>query len=182
MQSVRSIQNIALIGLMGTGKTTIGKLVAARLDFEWLDTDTRIESRAGKTITRIFMEDGEAWFREHERAVVAELAACRRTVIATGGGLGADPVNLESLRSHAFLVCLWASPETILERVRHHDHRPLLQTQDPLERIRELLASRERFYRQADLLVSTDFRSPHEVAQVVVSQFRREAKADPPPS
>jgi shikimate kinase len=176
MQSRREIQNLALIGFMGTGKSSIGRLVADRLQFEFLDTDTCIETRAGKSISRIFAEDGEAAFRAHEQAVVEDLAGRRRLVIATGGGLGADPAHLASLRAHAWIVCLCASPEIIWERTRHHDHRPLLQAPDPLTRIRELLTRRQPVYRQADLLVSTDFRSPHEVAQILVSQFRHECR------
>jgi shikimate kinase len=179
MQSGRSIRNLALIGFMGTGKTSIGRLVAARLQFEFVDTDASIEARAGKSISRLFAEDGEALFRQQERAVVLELAARARVVIATGGGLGADPVNLESLRAHAWIVCLCASAELIWERTRHHDHRPLLQGPDALLRIRELLARREPFYRQADLLVSTEYRSAHEITQFLVTQFRYKLESAP---
>jgi shikimate kinase len=171
MQSGRSIRNLALIGFMGTGKTSIGRLVATRLQFEFVDTDSWIEARAGKSISRLFAEEGEFVFRQHERAVVLELTGRSDLVIATGGGLGADPVNLESLRTHAWIVCLCASAELIWERTRHHDHRPLLQAPDALSRIRDLLARREPYYRQADLLVSTEYRSAQQVCQFLVTQF-----------
>ena len=157
---------------MGTGKSSVGRLVADALHFTFLDTDETIEAKAGKTITEIFAQQGEAAFREMERALVTELASRSRTVISTGGGLPTNPANLSSLKSHALVICLWASPETIFEHVRHQQHRPLLKDPDPMGKIRALLATREPFYRQADVLVNTERRSVREVAQQVTHQFR----------
>jgi shikimate kinase len=173
----RSIHNVALIGFMGTGKSSVGRQVAHLLHFTFLDTDHVIESRMRKTISEIFEQDGEPAFRELERRVVQELAFRKRTVISTGGGLPVDERNLASLKSHAFVVCLWASPQKIYQRVRNHNHRPLLKEADPLEKIRQLLAARERYYRQADVLLNTEYRNVFEVAQQVVHQFRM-AQAD----
>ncbi|HEY5914171.1 MAG TPA: shikimate kinase [Verrucomicrobiae bacterium] len=167
----RSIHNLALIGFMGTGKSAVGRHVAHLLRFVYLDTDLVIEARAGKKIAEIFEQDGEPAFRTLERRVVQELAHRTKTVIATGGGLPAEDGNLASLKTHALVVCLWASPETIFARVRGHDHRPLLNHPDPEARIRELLALREPFYRQADVLVNTELRNVREVAVQVVHQF-----------
>ncbi|MDE3066865.1 MAG: shikimate kinase [Verrucomicrobiota bacterium] len=172
MQSGRRIVNIALIGFMGAGKTSVGRLVAEQLRFDYLDTDELIQSRAGRTIAEIFQADGEPAFRALERNIVAELAGRVGTVIATGGGLPADPANLASLKTHALVVCLWASPEKIWERVRNQTHRPLLNDPEPQVKIRELLAARGPFYRQADVLLNTEMRSIREVAQQVVLQFR----------
>ncbi len=172
MDATRNITNLALIGFMGTGKTTIGRVLAAQLGYDFLDTDHWIESAAGKSIPEIFSQSGEAHFRALEQQVVAELAKRQRTVIATGGGLPCHENNLERLRQHAYIVCLWASPETILERVRHNTHRPLLQHPNPLARIRELLAQREPFYRQADLLVSSDGRPSREIVQHILHEFQ----------
>jgi shikimate kinase len=169
--SERAIHNLVLIGFMGSGKSSIGRLVAARLGFDFVDTDAWIEARTGRSVTRVFAEEGEAVFRQYEREAVAAAALLRRTVIATGGGLPVDPANLASLRAHALVICLWAAPETIWERVRHQVHRPLLRTADPRARIRELLAEREPFYRQADVLVNTQSRSIQQVAQLVEAQF-----------
>ena len=144
MQSDRHIVNLALIGFMGTGKT----------------------------ITEIFRTDGETAFRALEEKVVAELATRTKMVIATGGGLPANPANLTSLKTHALVVCLWASPEKIWERVKNQSHRPLLHDPDPQAKIRELLAARDPFYRQADVLLNTELRSLREVAQQIVHQFR----------
>ncbi len=126
MTGGRAIHNLALVGFMGTGKSSVGQLVAAQLHFRFADTDELIEARSGKTISAIFAQEGEPKFRDHERAVVDELRNVRRTVIATGGGLVTHEDNLNSLKTHALVICLWASPDTIWERVRHQTHRPLL--------------------------------------------------------
>ena len=171
MSDARQIQNLALIGFMGTGKSTVGRLVADAMRFTFLDTDDVIVGRAGKTIAEIFERNGEPAFRELERSLVEELRFRQRTVISTGGGLPANEANLASLKSHALIVCLWASPEKIWARVRNQTHRPLLREADPLAKIRKLLADREPYYRKADVLVNTDLRSIREVSTQVVHQF-----------
>jgi len=172
VSTARRILNIALIGFMGTGKSSVGRLVADQLHFTFLDTDDVIVARAGKPITDIFAQEGEADFRERECRLVEELTHRTRTVIATGGGLPVNPANLTSLKSHALVICLWSSPEQIWERVRNQAHRPLLNESDPLVKVRSLLAAREPYYRQADVLVNTEMRSIREVAQQVIHQFR----------
>jgi len=172
VQEVRHIENIALIGFMGTGKSSVAHVVASLLHFEMVDTDEMIERRAGRTIADIFRTEGEPRFRQYERELLSELGRLRRTVIATGGGLAANRDNLASLKTHALVACLWACPEAIWERVRHQSHRPLLQDPQPLAKIQRLLAEREPFYRQADVLLNTEVRSVREVAQQVVHQFR----------
>lgn len=157
---------------MGTGKSSVGRLLASDLGFSFKDTDALIEKRAGKSISRIFATEGEAAFREMERQLVAELASCDRCVISTGGGLVVDPANMSSLKSHALIVCLCATPETIYERTRRASHRPLLKQPDPLGRIRTLLEARNPFYRQADVLITSDGRSAREVADHVLHEFR----------
>jgi shikimate kinase len=171
VNSQRAIHNLALIGFMGTGKSSVGRLAAAHLRYEFIDTDDRIEQRAGKSITTIFAEQGEVAFREIERQLVGEMTGWRRKVISTGGGLAANDANLASLKQHALVVCLWASPEEIWKRVRDQAHRPLLQGPDSLGKIRALLEQRTPFYRQADVLVNTGMRSVREVAQQVLHQF-----------
>ena len=171
MSAPRQIENLALVGFMGTGKSSVGQLVAAQLHFSFIDTDEIIESRSGRSITEIFSQAGEKVFRDLEAQLVSELAEAKSTVIATGGGLIANAANLEAIKEHALVVCLWASPQLIWERVRGQTHRPLLQHPDPLEKIRELLSAREPFYKQADVLVNTEQRSVKEVAQHVLHQF-----------
>jgi shikimate kinase len=179
MTGTRPIQNLALIGFMGTGKSSVGRLVGQLLHFTYLDTDQVIESRAHKSISEIFQSDGEQAFRQWERDIVGELSQRKKTIISTGGGLPADQANLDSLKTHALVVCLWASAETIYERVRDHDHRPLLDNPDPLEKIRTLLAAREPYYRQADVLLNTERRSVREVAVQVIHQFHMAQAAHP---
>lgn len=172
MHNVRQLQNIALIGFMGTGKTSVGRLVAEVLHFEFLDTDELIEEYTGRSIPEIFSKDGEPAFRALEKKVVEELATKTKTVIATGGGLPTNPDNLAKLKSFALVVCLWASEEKIWERVRHQSHRPLLLDADPQKKIHDLLAVRGPSYKQADVLVNTGLRSPREVAQQIALQFK----------
>ncbi len=175
MHNDRRVVNIALIGFMGTGKTSVGRLVADHLHFDFLDTDDVIQTEQGATVTEIFSTRGEPAFRTLEQKLVGDLAARTRTVIATGGGLPTHPENLASLRTHALIVCLWASPEKIWERVKSQTHRPLLHDPDPQKKISDLLATREPFYKQADVLLNTELRSVREVAQQVVHQFRLES-------
>jgi shikimate kinase len=172
MQSDRNIVNLALIGFMGTGKTSVGRLVAEQLHFDYLDTDEMIQSATGRTIADIFKSDGEKKFRVLEEKVVLEISTRTKIVIATGGGLPTNSKNLASLKTHALVVCLWASPEKIWERVKNQSHRPLLHDENPQAKIRELLAAREPFYKQADVLLNTELRSVREVAQQIVHQFR----------
>lgn len=176
----RQIRNVALIGFMGCGKSTVGQALARRLDFEFVDTDRVIEALAGRSIPEIFAREGEAAFRARERALVESLAARERVVIATGGGVGAQPDLLESLKSHALVVWLWASPETLWERCRQQTHRPLLQVPDPLARLRELLAAREPVYRRADLLINIEGRAQWQLVGQIASEFQRRTAAAPP--
>jgi len=157
---------------MGVGKTSVGRFAAEQLHFEYLDTDELIVTHTGRSIADIFTRDGEAAFRALESKVVKEITARKQTVICTGGGLPTNPDNLASLKTHALVVGLWASPEKIWERVKNQSHRPLLHDADPQKKIRELLAVRDPAYRRADVLINTDLRSVREVAQQVVHQFR----------
>ena len=168
----RHFENIALVGFMGTGKSTVGQIAASMLGFRFVDTDEMIEGMAQKRIADIFTSEGEVRFREYEREVVTQLNGMHHAVISTGGGLVTNPENLASLKQHALVVCLWCSAEAIFKRVGHQSHRPLLRVENPLERIRTLLAERAPAYRQADVLLSSEFRKPREVATHVVHQFR----------
>jgi len=147
--------NIVLVGFMCTGKTSIGKQLAAALGMKYVDSDGVIEERAGKSIMRVFAEEGEQHFRRLERKVIAHLAAKSGLVIATGGGALGDPRNLADLRRSGTLVGLTAAPETILQRAQKQGTRPLLKVSDPLARIKQLLAFRAEQYAQADLSIDT---------------------------
>ena len=173
MHASRDIRNLALVGFMGTGKSSVGRALAAHFNFDFIDSDELIVQRAGKPITDIFALDGEPAFRELEQQIVTELAGRTGCVISTGGGLGANAGLLALLKQHSLTVCLWASPETIFDRVKHSSHRPLLNHADPLARIRELLAQREAVYKQADLLIGTELRSIKEVAHQIIIHFEQ---------
>lgn len=166
---------------MGAGKSTVGHVLAGMLEFELVDTDRVIEARTSRKIADIFATDGEAEFRRLEHGLVLELESRRGVVISTGGGLVVNPENMESLKRHSLVACLWATAEEIYQRVRHHTHRPLLQTEDPLSRIRELLDARAPYYKQADLLVGVDFRAPLETARYIANAFRK-AQTEPVPA
>jgi shikimate kinase len=173
MSPPRQFRNVALVGFMGAGKSTVGYLLAELLHYELIDTDKVIEQRTGRRISDIFATDGEPAFRALESALVRELESAQDTVISTGGGLVVNPDNLASLKRHSLVACLWASPQVIYDRVRHQSHRPLLQAPDPLAKITELLNARAPMYKQADLLVGVDFRAPLETARHIASSLRR---------
>jgi shikimate kinase len=157
-------RNIVLTGFMGTGKTTVGRILAGMLGFEFVDTDEWIERRHGP-IAVIFRDHGEARFREIERELALELAEGDGRVISTGGRLLLDPVNATALTTGSRVFCLVASPDVIAERVltAGAPPRPLLAGSDPRGRIAELLAERAPGYAGFEQ-IDTDDRTPHEVA------------------
>lgn len=167
-----SDRNVVLTGFMGTGKTTVGRALADRLGWEFVDTDRIIEERHGP-ITEIFAEHGEGAFRQFERDVADELADRRRLVIATGGRMLVDAVNAQRLAETGDVVCLVASLDTILERVDVDGAgatRPLLRGDDVRARVAALLAERSEAYgafRQLD----TDGRSPDELAVAIIEHM-----------
>ncbi len=161
--------NIVLIGFMGTGKTAVGRRVAARLGRPFIDTDALIEARAGRSIARIFAEDGEEAFRRLEAEVVAEASARSGAVIATGGGVVLRPENMARLRRSGVIVALRAQPQAILARVgAGGGDRPLLGN-DPEARVRRLLVERDPLYRDAALVVDTTSLTLDEVAARVLA-------------
>ncbi len=149
------MHNIVIVGFMGTGKTVIAKKLSKELGKKYVSTDDIIEKREGKKITEIFQGNGEAYFRKTEKEVVKEVSRKADQVIDAGGGVVLDKENMANLKKGGVIICLWADPETILERTRSHGHRPLLNVADPLGKIKELLESRRPFYEKADFHVDT---------------------------
>jgi shikimate kinase len=162
--------NIVLIGFMGTGKSTVGQLLAQQLGLEFIDADVRIESEQGRTIAQIFKLEGEACFRHLEAQLAVKLAANDRQVISTGGGFVLYPPNINVFKPSGVIVALTATPEVIYERVKNERHRPLLAVPDPLARINALLLERSPYYQNADLVLDTSFKKPVEL----VAEIRKE--------
>lgn len=167
--------NIYLVGFMGTGKTTIGRVLAQKLGFQLFDSDHEIERQKAKTIPQIFADEGEAAFRELERDFIENGHPARRSVVACGGGLVVQPGMLERLSSKGVVVCLHASLETVLKRTQGNRNRPLLDVEDPMERIRILYTAREHIYRKSGTLILTDGRPMLDVVAHVLRIYRREA-------
>lgn len=172
--------NIVLTGFMGTGKTTVGRLLAAELGFDFVDTDTVIEDRHGP-IAAIFAEQGEAVFRALERELAAELAERSKLVVATGGRMMLDPDNVASLGGGSHVFCLVADADEIHRRVTADAvrvERPLLAGPDPRTRIDELLTERRDGYRRFTQVV-TDGRSPEMIAAEIAALVRSPLELEP---
>ena len=149
--------NIALIGFMGAGKSTVGKALAAAAGMDFVDLDTMIEEKAERSISEIFASDGEPTFRRMEATIVNDAACRENTVIACGGGIILDQANIVALRRNTFIIYLQAEPSVLLRRVlKSRDRRPLLQVFDPATAMDDLLKYREPLYKAAaDLTVNT---------------------------
>lgn len=170
--------NVFLVGLMGAGKTTVGRLLARRLKLRFYDSDHEIERRCGVGIPVIFEIEGEAGFRAREEMAIAELTALQGIVLATGGGAVVSEENRRRLAAGGTVVYLNARPEDLFERVRHDRSRPLLAGADPLGRLRELHAQRDPLYRSmADLVVDTGSQSVQALARELLERLEERWKA-----
>jgi len=167
--------NLYLVGFMGTGKSTVGRAVAQRLGFQVLDSDHEIERVVGKSIPEIFASEGEAAFRAREKEFIMTGHLATRTLVACGGGIIMQPGVLELLKSRGVVICLHASIETILDRTARNRNRPLLNVENPEERVRALFAEREPVYKRAGAVILTDSRPLSDIVAHVVRTWRREA-------
>jgi shikimate kinase len=166
------VRPIVLIGFMGTGKTTVGRQLAARTGRRFLDLDDVISQRAGRPVPEIFRSDGEPAFRRLEREALEHVLAEEGVVIATGGGAACREPNLSLMLERADVVALWASPEEVIRRTGARSGRPLLDgAQDPLAAAQALLAAREPFYRRAHLRVETEGKRPELIAQEIAERI-----------
>lgn len=167
------MENIILIGFMGTGKTIIGKRLAERLNWDFIDTDIEVERVTGKTIPQIFKQFGEARFRSEEKLVVKKLSKKKHLVVATGGGAVLDSENVSCLRESGILICLTADPETILKRIKAGQNRPLLSGKEDIkQKIEELLSVRLQAYSVADLNIDTSSDQPDQVVEKIIQNLR----------
>ncbi len=164
--------NIILCGFMGTGKTTVGRFIASQLGWRFVDTDRLIEKRAGRSVSAIFANEGEAAFRARERQLCQEIGGWRRVVIATGGGIVLDPTNRQALIAAGLAVCLDAPAEEIARRLEQSRSRPLLTGPDRLARIRELLASRADAYAALPHRINVAGREAGDVAAEIIRLWR----------
>ena len=163
---------ITLVGFMGTGKSTVGRILAARLGYKLVDVDHEIENEQGVTISQIFSDLGEPYFRMLERDMIKSLSSKEKLVVSAGGGAVIDPKNVEHMKMGGPVVCLTATPEEIFRRVGGSKHRPLLQAPDPMARIVELLAAREQYYMRADIVIDTSGLKPDKVADNILEKVR----------
>jgi shikimate kinase len=171
--------NIFLVGLMGAGKTTVGRLLAKHLHKTFVDSDHEIEQRTGVNIPLIFELEGEAGFRAREAAMIEELTGRRGIVLATGGGAVLDQRNRENLRRNGTVIYLRAGLDDLWQRTRHDRNRPLLQTADPRARLGELFAQRDPLYREvADIVVDTGEQSVHSLVRQLEQQLKSITRPD----
>jgi shikimate kinase len=157
-------RNIALIGFMGAGKSSVARQLAQHFKRELISTDSLIESREKRSIPQIFQDSGENYFRQLEKKIVYEISQLENKVIDCGGGVILDPENTVSLKKNSLLIYLWASPEYLYENIKKSGgKRPLLDVPDPLEKIKELLKHREPYYKQADIMINADQKTVPEI-------------------
>jgi shikimate kinase len=166
--------NIILVGLMGAGKSTIGRQLARKLGLTFYDSDKVIEERTGVSIPTIFEIEGEAGFREREEQVIAELAAMPNILLATGGGSVLRETNREHIKSGGTVIYLKAAADQLFHRIKHDRSRPLMQTENPLQTLRNLLRTREPYYLEvADLVVPTGKQKVNVTLRDITSKLKQ---------
>ena len=168
--------SIALIGFMGTGKTVVGKVLARKLGKKFIELDAVIEKKAGKSIPEIFSRDGEIRFRELEIEAVRDVAAKKNTIIACGGGIVLNTINIDRLKKESVIICLMASPSVILKRTSpDKDNRPLLNVADREQQVKKLLEFRRHFYtRAADITINTSRLDIASVADKILETLKND--------
>jgi shikimate kinase len=164
--------NISLVGMLGAGKTTVGRLLSHFLEKTFYDSDREIQKRTGVSIPTIFEIEGEAGFRRRETEILSELMNARNIILATGGGAVLSGVNRAMLKHGGTVIYLRASIDDLWRRTRHDKNRPLLQTSDPRARLAELFVQRDPLYREtAHIVVESGRRSPRHLAQSLAQQL-----------
>lgn len=170
------MKNLVLVGFMGSGKTSAGRLAAQRLGMKFLDMDEMMEARHNQTISELFQMKGEGYFRQAERALARELAAGQDRVIATGGGVVLDPNNLRDLGRLSVIICCWVDAPVAYERIKHAKNRPLLgDVADQLPRLEALLRERESLYKVIPNRIDTSAMSVDQQADELVRVYKLHA-------
>ena len=167
------MNNIYIVGFMGTGKTAVGKVLAKRMGLKFIDLDDRIEETQGSKIADIFAKKGEAYFREAEAKALQDIAAQTGLVAACGGGIVLNKNNIETMDNSGDIFCLDASVEVIYERIKNASHRPLLNVEDPKGKIEELLDRRARFYTKIEHHIDTSDFTIDEVVQRIIDKTQQ---------
>ena len=165
-------RHFALVGLMGAGKTSVGRLLATRLDLPFHDSDEAVAHAAGLSIAELFEHQGEPAFRALERSALSRLLAGEQSIIATGGGAVTEPETRDALRDQAFTIWLDATPAVLVERLSGSDERPLLAQGDAEAVLDRLAEQRRPFYAASDLRVGTDELDAAEVAELIIATLR----------
>lgn len=168
--------NLYLVGFMGVGKSAIGRKVARELGYQFIDSDHEIQAKVGKKIAEIFASEGEAAFRRMERDFVETGHPDQACVVSCGGGLVVQEGMSERLKCKGVVVCLFASAECIIERTGRNSNRPLLNVENPEQRVRELLAEREPIYMNSGACISTEDRSMKDVVRHVARSYKVAAR------
>ena len=170
MQIIDEAKNIVLVGLMGSGKSAIGRTIAKKLGRRFIDTDRYIERKSGETVAEIFDGSGENKFRTFEKEVIKKISQYVGIVIATGGGAIKDPENFRYLKESGWIIALYASPATLYKRIEGKRIRPLLlNEEDPVKKLEEIFNERKIMYAQADFQVDTEGKEIDQIADEIIN-------------
>jgi shikimate kinase len=165
------MKNIYLIGFMGSGKSTVGKILAEKLNMNFVDIDKLIEEKEGMRIKDIFEQKGESYFRELERKQIEAIVNQEGLVVSTGGGLGANLGNMNLMKKNGDVVWLDVSLNTVLDRLKNDQDRPLLK--QPTEKIRQLFEERKNVYRLANIRINADKKTPSQIVEEILTKIKR---------
>ena len=174
MNDVKHIElpNLYLVGFMGVGKSALGRRVAKQLNYQFIDSDQSIEKVCGRPISEIFKNEGEASFRQYELEFIQSGHPSNKCVVSCGGGLVIQDGMQERLKNNGVIICLFASLETIIERISRNNDRPLINVSNPEKQIRELYAERESVYMKSGPCISTEGRTIAEVVRHILRTYK----------
>jgi len=168
---LEKINNIYLIGFMGAGKTTIGKFLSRKLNYNFVDLDLHIEKEQGISISEMFEKHGEKYFRDAETESLRKFSEKSNQIISTGGGIVIKDENWQIMRNRGVSVYLKSSIKTLFNRVKHKSTRPLLNVENPFEKAKELFSSRESLYEKSDIIIDREGLEPGDVADAIVREL-----------
>ena len=165
------MKNIYLVGFMGSGKSTVGKILAEKLNMKFVDIDKLIEEKEGMKIKDIFEQKGESYFRVLERKQIEAIVNQEGLVVSTGGGLGANLDNMNLMKKNGDVVWLDVSLNTVLDRLKNNQDRPLLK--QPIEKIKQLFEERKNVYRLANIRINADKKTPSQIVEEILTKIKR---------